>query len=267
MLIYKNRKKGVKMGLFSKKADEKPQNVQNRSGIDIPLPPKSNNSSRFKDDFDHPFDINRPISEQTGENLGGTSVLMPTTLTPQNSIDLGLPKFSTESNHEINLDEMEKELLIGKSKDKSDEKKQTIEQSTTEETLIPDSFGENDQIETNIELKHQETSSYDDIPDEIEDIPDFIPELDIEEEMLSTTIGPIEEPKEKRAAFIGINSIINIKKNSDDIKLRIDSILDNSQTINDEGKKEKELLAKAKNIFEDVERKILFINKVLFVEE
>lgn len=258
------------MGLFSKKADEKPQSMQSRSGINIPLPPNPNNSSRFKDDFDHPFNIDLPLTQQSGENAGESSVLIPTTLTPQNSIDLGLPTFATKSNHDLNLDEMEKELSIDKSKDNAHDKKDNPTQSSdAKENLIPDSSDDiGSGIETNIKLKKTEdTLNYEDIPDEIEDIPDFIPELDIEEEMLSSSISIIEEPKEKKSAFIGINSIISIKKNSNEIKTRIDTILENSQTIYDEGKKEKELLTKSKNIFEDVERKILFISKVLFVEE
>lgn len=259
------------MGLFSNKKEERIKS----NGINIPLPPASrpDNSSRFKDDFDHPFNIDQPISAQIHENQNqysgeSTASLMPTTLGPANNIELGLPTFSTNSNHDLDLDAIEKELSIAPEKKISEDKQENKTEDSSNENLLPEEKivkTEFDSVKTSEEDKDE--FDFDEIPDEIEDIPDFIPELDVEEQMLSETAAFIEEPKEKKSAYIGINSIINVKKNSSEIKMMLNQIAEGTTSLEDNDKKQKELLSKSKTLFEDVERKILFINKILFSEE
>jgi hypothetical protein len=273
------------MGLFSKKPAEK--EIKGGLGpIGIPLPPRtasaqtladnSDQRKRFMDDFDNPFDISKHSNDA---HDGGSAALVPTTLAPASDVDIGLPEFSTKSRHDMDLDGMEKELSIEPAAKEKNLKKDADDQEHELDAMIAAAKKMQDQKNSETEIHLPESQKFphpkmggddpfnpDEIPDEIDDIPDFIPELDIESGPLSDNLSEVEEPKESRSAFIGLNSIMNIKSKIDEMKSSVDSIVDTSQTLADGLKKEENVLAKSRSVFEDVERKILFINKVLFSE-
>ncbi len=251
------------MGIFSSKKKEGGANTipMSPGGSGIPRPP----TARHSDDFDKPFGIDRPVYEQMGG--GGTIALTPTMLSPSQPVDLGLPSFRPDRRNEVDIDQIERELSINSPKAAPKESAPLEKAAETEakfaldEEKVPQmNAPEEDELSLESDIGEE-------IPDTIEDIPDFIPELDVGDELFHEAMEAIDEPKDSRAIFIGMDSISRIKESSNEIKARVDSVAESIRAISDNYRKERELILRSKSGYEDIERKILFVNRIMFSEE
>ena len=265
------------MGIFSKKG-ENIAGAGISGDVRIPMPP-----SRKIDDVGMPFRMNPSISQQNSSgnsrDSGGTMTLSPTSLSPGNNVEIGLPPFATKENYGINLDEIERQLSITQTEkeDKKEEIPDVKEDAPSyKEVMYVFSKMDFDDVEKKMreiqtvspKLKETTIKEPEEIPDEIDDVPEFVPGLSIEQSVsFERELSDIQETDDTKPRFISLGSITKIQEDSNEVKLKIDYLLGDASLFSENSKKESEIVEKAKNGFEDIERKILFINKTIFSEE
>lgn len=260
------------MGLFSAKKKETTE-------LKVPVPSKSGLSPfSFKgqnqtDDLDN-LDFSR---QTTNSEATKTNSLAPALLGEAQRIDIRLPTFSTAPNHAIDLDKIESELSI--KKDTTETKTAVVDKAIEEiNQTIPDlstpkaDFSQSTQGEIHFSNEEREKINTEipnleeeEIPEEIEDIPDHISSLDIDEDIFELEHDGSLEPK--KSVFVGINTIKKITSDSKNIREKIHIICERKENIEENIQKQQDALLKSKNLYEDMERKILFVNKTLFSEE